>query len=238
MAKYIDEIFTVSAKKVIDYAVGFPMNIYTPVGNTEIKPVVIVLPAGNATINATQPIDWAKTFASRGYVGITASYKTGTYRGNPDEQKDAVENVWILLRYLIDHSTELSIDASKVFVMGISAGAITGIHSAIALNNRNMGYFNSSVSLAIPIKILASATIAGAATDIFLEYLEAGDPPNYFYHGMDDLTVTYSQAKKTFDKMIELGIPSTMMAFKDTGHKVGHKTEIEEDLVAKFELLL
>lgn len=238
--RYTDKIFTTANKTTVEYIPGFEADIYTPEGDTVTsRPVVIVMSGGGGSKEDVQ--NWAEQeWALRGYVGIAANYKDTVGDFNESKQEKAVINVWNLILFIQANTTKYGMNKRKILVMGVSAGGITAIQSSIALDNRNDPYFGtpSPIPSKAKMKILASATISGAASNKYQDMINAGDPPNYAYHGTEDHIVNYKTAVDTYNKMIEVGIKSTLMSFEGADHTIGHGDEIKADLIPKFAALL
>lgn len=260
---YIDPIFTDTQKKTITYAsrenIPLEANIFTPISIAsglavdERKPVVIVLHAGNGSYTDTQPESWARDeFAVRGYLGISAEFRLDDGEFFPELQRLAAINVLCLIRYLRFNKNSLGIKGRNIFVMGISAGGVTTFHSNLAQNNLSDPYFKDELNnlylyhsdgRPIPNNIVATATLAGAPNNKFLEFLTKDDSPNFSYHGTLDEKVLYSQDVRAVETMISLGIPSTLnqpdpRIFEGVGHAVGHKPEIVADMIPRFASLI
>lgn len=183
-------------------------------------------------------------FAQRGYVTMTIDYRGGGGNFNQQKQKLAVSDLWAAIRWVRLHADKLGVDPAKIFTGGVSAGALTALQANICANNLSDPFFQNDPEMNTsngdgPVNVLGSTTTSGAASGIFFDLIGEGDAPNFFYNGELDQTISFKQAMKTYEKMLEFGIPSTMMSFPDSGHKLGsHTAEINTDSALKFYNLL
>ncbi len=251
-ARYCNKIFSSSEVSVATYAFATAANItsgspesvwldlYTPKNDSDShRQAVIFGHAGGGDKADSQPASWCRDkFATRGFVCASINYRTVVGNFTEQTQKAALSDMHAAARFMRAHAVEYGIDPNKIIFMGVSAGAITAAQASITANNLSDLYFKDPIvnvsNSTFSSRACAAATLSGAATDIILGFLDANDPPIYLYHGIDDPTVVYSQAKLTYDNMVALSIPSALMSFANTGHKLGHGEEIEADLFAKL----
>jgi acetyl esterase/lipase len=250
--RYCNKIFSSSDISVATYAFATAANItsgapesvwldlYTPKNdNDSYRQAVIFGHAGGGDKADSQPANWCRDkFATRGFVCASINYRTVVGNFTEQTQKAALSDMHAAARFMRAHAQEYGIDPNKIIFMGVSAGAITAAQAAFTANNLSDPYFKDPIvnvsNSTFSSRACAAATLSGAVTDTILGFLDANDPPLYLYHGIDDPTIVYSQAKLTYDNMIALNIPSALMSFPNTGHKLGHSEEIEADLFAKL----
>lgn len=235
--RYLDQVFSEWTIETGEYQKDYAFNIFQPAGDTEDKrPVIIVFHAGGSDIASVT--SWCTDFVKLGYVTVAAEYKLTTGDFDPEKQMEAVINSWILIDYLRKNGDRYRIKKSKIFEMGISAGALVALQSAIGLNDKEDPYFQGAATHLKKITIKGSATLSGAANPDFMQFINAGDPPNHFYHGTEDHTIPYEVAVETCNTMIAAGIPSTLMAFEGKGHKLKSHNIIFNDLKLKIYALM
>jgi acetyl esterase/lipase len=99
------------------------MDIHTPVVRRSERPVPVVvvfhgggLVAGSRAATANV----AEYFASIGYVGVTSGYRLAPAAAWPEGGRDVAAAV----TWLRDHAAEFGGDPARVFVVGISTGAL------------------------------------------------------------------------------------------------------------------
>lgn len=104
----------------------------------EVKPLIIFM-FGSAfmpKLNGRKDksiVMLCKEFASRGYVTASVQYRTMNLL-TPSFTKSgyvATQDSRAALRHFVNHSEKYGIDVEKVFVGGVSAGAITAINTAM-----------------------------------------------------------------------------------------------------------
>ncbi len=231
--RYLNQVFYDWVIDSGEYKPGYNYIVYQPKNDSAKKrPFIIVYHAGGGKIQDVK--SWCEDWVKLGYVAMSGEYKLSTGDFNTTEQKNAVIKTWEFEDYLKVNSDKYRLKTKKCFEMGVSAGALTALQSGIGLNERSNPYFNNAFSPDIKIYIAATATLSGAANPDFMNFINAGDPPNFFYHGALDKTIPYSQALATYNKMISVGIPSKFMGFPDKGHKLESHDIIYKDLKQNF----
>lgn len=243
--KYCNEIYTQSEVTKATYVVGtaqdlfnstkiasIEADLYLPPSSDTARPAAVFAHAGGG--DKADGKVWCDRFATRGWACASLNYRTVVGNFDPQTQKAALSDMQETARWLRANATKYNIDPTRIVFIGSSAGAITSVQAAISANNQSDVYFNDPVvnksNPSYSSKACAAVTLSGASTDKVLTLLDANDPPAFMYHGEDDMTVPYSGAVKTYNSMIALGIPSNLMSFADTAHKLGHSEEIQAHL--------
>ncbi len=131
------------------------MNIFYPVndGSTSRPCIVWVHGGGFTGGNRNEMNELAQTWAERGYVSVTISYRLGFYGAFPldapfayDQAEvvracfRAVQDLRSALRFLVYSRERYRIDTARMIIGGGSAGAITALHAA---------YYDSADSLPV-----------------------------------------------------------------------------------------
>lgn len=218
------------------------MDVYTPNNDSVTnRPLAFMLHGGGGTRTNSGIVNWCKTrFAGRGYVCASIDYRgAATEEGfTAYNQKLAQSDLHSAIRYIRANASTFGIDPNMIILGGSSAGGITAVSAAITGNNLSDAYFSDSkVDIDNPNQpswSCASFTEPGAPNSVVENnMLESTDPPNYFYHGTDDMKIPYQSVVNTNNHMISLGIPSNLMSF-DAGHDLGHAEDIEADVMPRF----
>lgn len=150
--RYRDKLFpTVTMDSVLygnalnwdNSAQDLKMNIYQPVGDTASKRPLLILAHGGSFINGSRyNLDVAylcAEFAKRGYVCVSIQYRLGI-----DLAKFFTEGgtqfsnaVWrgaldgrAAIRFLRAHADSLKINTEKIYLGGVSAGGVLGLHAS------------------------------------------------------------------------------------------------------------
>ncbi|MES2380352.1 MAG: T9SS type A sorting domain-containing protein [Bacteroidota bacterium] len=142
----IDSVVYGNAAQYNNIAIDLKMNIYQPMGDTATNRPLLVLAHGGSFVNGTQydadVVYLCNEFAKRGYVCISLQYRLGV---NISEiildQNQAgpqfANAVWrgtldgrAAVRYLRAHLNTYKISAGQVYLGGVSAGGVLGLHEA------------------------------------------------------------------------------------------------------------
>lgn len=258
---YIDKIYTLDQIKESTHTYSedprLELNLYLPPEVKENFPVVIWMPAGGATKDDVQCVNWAKNeFACRGYAGITANVKETVGDFTPDKQYKAVSNTMAVIRWVRAHKEEFNLSGKKIFLGGNSAGSLSAVQTAISavyikevthagkegpLDAEDYEAFFGKVdynksNMGERIAVFGSAIISGAAGEFDKFIVEESDP-NYGYIGDQD-ELFYKGALKTQDAYRLKNVPSTMTVYAGKGHNIGEQDAIIADLIPKFAALV
>lgn len=119
------------------------MNIFQPEGDTATRRPLLVLAHGGSFINGSRyALDvtyLCNEFAKRGYVCVSIQYRLGIdiskFFLTPGPQ--FANAVWrgtldgrAAVRYLRAHADSLGIDTAQIYIGGVSAGGVLGLHEA------------------------------------------------------------------------------------------------------------
>ncbi len=128
------------------------IDIYKPVGdNNTLRPMILFIHGGGFSGgNYKDVTNQAKSFAQRGYVAATASYRLGFFRPVIPDQYPwaldkaeperaayrAMQDIKGAVRYLKGRNLSDSADVHNFFIGGFSAGAITSLNVAFVNDNK------------------------------------------------------------------------------------------------------
>lgn len=188
------------------------LDVYTPTGDTRTDRPVIVMAFGGSFIggNKSDVASISTLFAKMGYVVIAPNYRVGFF-GIPNQVSTtlavvrAAHDIKAVVRFLRKsvaiNSNPYGIDAERVIVGGISAGAIGAIHAAylddinefpaymandtaglggVEGNSGNLGYSST------PLAVLSFSGAIGDST-----WITQGSVPICSIHEELDQTVPY-----------------------------------------------
>lgn len=112
------------------------------------RPVILWVHGGGFTGGSRNDLEsYAKAFAQRGFVSVLPDYalvpqqdfatkifgvaaNAGTTLNVTNVSQEAQRNIQTAVRYLRASATSLNINPAKIYIVGVSAGAITGIRTA------------------------------------------------------------------------------------------------------------
>lgn len=224
--RYNSQIFqTITVAKDVRYganvtlggaATGLSMDIYQPANDTEINRPLVVLAHGGSYISGDKKdFTEAATFlAKAGYVVVSINYRlldvTPTQLAFKQVVINSVADMKAAVRYFtkdVATSNIYKIDASKIFIGGYSAGAITALHYAYVNTDAELtiiggttflDYVNSKGGLdgmsgneTFPSSVKGVLNISGALFNS--NFMNSNEPNLYSIHGTDDLVVPYLQ---------------------------------------------
>ena len=268
--RYIEDIFDVSVQYDIEYGentnetfIGtnytqtLYMDVYEPVGDElENRPLIIFM-FGGAFVGGSKSspdiVDLCTNYASMGYVAAAIDYRlTTNLILNPSPEKayeaviKAIQDLKASVRYFrMDDELydNFQIDSNRIYVGGVSAGAIASLNSvylnteeeALTLitsdhleslgglegNSGNPGYDSNMHGI---------VNLCGAIGDY--EWIEQPDIPIVSMHGDQDSTVPYSDNSVTLfglnvqvygsyiihQTMLELGNYSALHTYEGQDH--------------------
>ena len=140
IVKIWEEEFEIS--KSISYLIDYKSTVNLSIDNYRVndnktRPVLILIHGGAFLPNVGSKEDssikmLARQFSKRGFSVFSVEYRTMNFL-TPSFLKaayTATQDVKASIRYISNHQNELSIDAEKIFICGVSAGGITTLHSA------------------------------------------------------------------------------------------------------------
>ena len=228
--RYIDDIFSVSIINEVeygentnqtiidtDYTQTLYMDIYFPEDDSFTERPLIIFMFGGAFVGGSKEsadiVDLCNNYAKKGYVAAAIDYRlTTNLILNPSEEKayeaviKAIHDLKAAIRFFRMNDLlfdDFSIDVERIYVGGISAGAIASLNSvymdteqeALMLvtashlqelgglegNSGNAGYSSEAFGI---------VNLCGAIGS--LDWIEYPDRPIVSMHGDQDSTVPYS----------------------------------------------
>ncbi len=112
-------------------------DLYTPQGDThDLRPLIICVHGGGFIIGSKENEDmqmFCDSFASKGYVAVSIEYRLGINLADSKSSLRAmyrsVQDLRAAIRYFRAHADVYKVDASQVYVLGSSAGALAILHN-------------------------------------------------------------------------------------------------------------
>ena len=223
--RYIDNVYSDIKKTTVTYgenttATGsnqvLKMDIYEPEGDDAVMRPAIILAFGGSFIfgQRNDMKSYCEAFARKGYVAATIDYRLyPLLLGLPDslemtdEVVKAVSDMKASVRHLrMDAATTntFKVDPNNIFVGGLSAGAITALHTAYMDSGDDMpqyvldaidanggidGNTGSDDNKSYSSEVSGVLNLSGGLQDA--ELIDAGEVPLASVHGTNDGTVPY-----------------------------------------------
>ncbi|UMB59188.1 GDSL-type esterase/lipase family protein [Lutibacter sp. A80] len=170
----------------------------------------------------------SRYFASRGILAISAEYRVkNTHGTSPFE---CVEDGKSAIRWVRENAKKLNIDPNKIVASGGSAGGHVALTTALidGFENANENLSVSSIPNAVvgynPVldttkKGYGYKKVAGRETEISPAHqVKKGMPPMLIFHGTNDKTVPFENAKRFTKLMKEAGNECELIAVDNVGH--------------------
>jgi predicted esterase len=219
------------------------MNIYQPTGDTLSERPLMILAFGGAFVfgSKTSPdiVYLCEEFAKLGYVTAAIDYRLTTAlisQGNQQLATFAVlkasHDMRAAIRFFYkDAATANSykIDTSRIFIGGVSAGALAALHTAyldqlneipsiIASDTTGIGGIEGlSGNPGYSSEVAGVVNLCGALNDVTL--IEPNDPVLVSLHGTEDGTVPYGQDTVTlFNLNLEVAGSGAIHGHLDTAN--------------------
>ncbi|OAZ05064.1 alpha/beta hydrolase [Flavobacterium succinicans] len=216
--KYIDNLYTVSKTADLTYANALNIegnnqilkyDLYQPTeDNQTTRPLIIAIHGGGFIEGSKEnpgTVRLCETLTKKGYVSMSINYRLGYEQ--PKNEKTYSEAVWraqqdlrAAIRFAKANAAKLRIDASKVFILGGSAGAVTCLNvgylnqdeAPIIINQTKWGTIEgNSGNLNFSSSVKAIISIAGGLTNPSI--IKTGDAPVAFIHCNQDPVVPYNE---------------------------------------------
>ena len=196
----------------VDYAgsnVSLTLDAYYANGTQTNRPVVILthgggFGAGDKGYTVAQGNfypDMATAFATNGFVAFSINYRLwpGCPGGCPDEIDMAVADVMTALSWIRAHRTDYGVDATRVLIVGDSAGG--GLAVNTAYQSTNVNSFLGCISL--------WGGVPPYGTDVHpvnLGPITAQTPPTCMIHGTADSVVPYAISMNLSSNLTAAGV--------------------------------
>eukprot|EP01047_Picozoa_sp_COSAG01_P073413 COSAG01_NODE_11967_length_1825_cov_1.666280_1_plen_368_part_00 len=191
------------------------LNLYQPPASDmrKLRPAALCMTGGGFRTgdrNKFSTNNWAKHFASRGFVAITIDYRLGHSPGVP-ENRDAAYDAKAAVRWLVKHSKELRISTDHIVAFGSSAGGMTvaWLTAVREGNSGNAGYASN---------ITAGISLSGFLYNQEFPHVRAGQVPYLDFHGTADPTVPLPLAEATHEIFVRKGNPAAIIKIPGAKH--------------------
>lgn len=218
------------------------MNVFVPKGANEKTPFVLFI-HGGAWVSGDKN-DVGVVQLALGGAGIASAAINYRYASDTVHYPQLMNDVKSAIDYIIEHDNDWGINANKMAIGGISAGAHMALLYAYHYDSGN--HINSVISMAGPVDMtnvdfLNGATILklidGANKMVGAKY-EIGKPvpsqfqdaspikyvknvPTLIIHGTGDMVVPYAQAELLVGTMKQKGYTYDLLTVDGANHDLG-----------------
>ncbi|HZN15325.1 MAG TPA: alpha/beta hydrolase [Acidimicrobiales bacterium] len=257
--RYVDQLFPGYAKTA-DIAYGaapnstgavqtLTLDVYKPGGDTATnRALYIWVHGGNFRVGDKSSAGPLPDYVRRGWVGISINYRLRPeLPGNAalgaisdptslppfiDAVQDAQHDAQAAIRWARANAASLGIDATRIAIGGISAGAITSL--MVAFNPKDPG---TSGNPGQPSDVAAAVSHAGTYAPVLLgDAPVAGSPPIAIYHGTNDEQVPYLTAPLPCVLTLLRGNDCEFVTFIAQGHQT-MGTDLARDFLYRHVIL-
>ena len=237
--------------KTID-SIDLKLDIYTKVGHTGTAPLIIFVHGGSWSGGNKRDYKlYTIPFARKGYITASIQYRLSGVAKFPAQLLDVNDAIKFLKRNAADYH----IDASKIILVGGSAGGHLVLLSAYS----NLDDFNKNGADGITAEVQAIVDIYGP-TDITIEglrdlksleklmgksyddavatyeecspinYVSKNAPPTLIFHGTIDSLVPVAQSDVLNDTLTSLGVPVYYHRIDGWPHAMDVSVEVNDYL--------
>ncbi len=232
------------------------IDVYLPVKRNANGQAILICPGGGYAGLAYnwEGTDIAKWLNSIGIAGIVLKYRLPSPVSQPEPSKAPLQDAKQAMRLIRQNADSWNIDASKVGVMGFSAGG----HLASTLGTHIDPVKKDDIStrpdfmiLVYPvISMLEDITHKGSRNNLIGEEPSSEmiayysneqrvtdrTPPTFLIHSMDDKAVPVENSIRFYESLNKLQIPSEMHLYPHGGH--GYSLALDKGHLKEWTTLL
>lgn len=241
-SRYIDEIFSsVDITRDITFAPGLTMDVYAPSGDTAMNRPVMIAASGGGFLSQ-DPLsveNIARTFARRGYVGVTINYTVLSNFPNTQDELAigglrATHDMFAAVRFVrasAQGANTFNVRGDAIFVTGESAGGVMSMIAATLdpsdtisnqalqnfLNANGGAYGNIGSNNGVSSEIQGAMPLSGAILD--LTTIDTASAPMFAAHEEFDPVVPCDTAAEgsSFTGLVVSGSCDIIAAYQASG---------------------
>lgn len=199
------------------------LDVYQPNSNDASwkRPALIAIHGGGFLFgDKSEMTNLCREFAARGYVCFSINYRLV-----PDEPPGAaqdpyartvlaaVEDAHHATQWILANATKYNVDATRLFIGGSSAGAVTSMLLA----------YNPDIKTP---RFRAVADMWGTM-GTRVGWLKKSGPPLLIIHGKEDETITVSAAEQIDARARQIGLPHETFLIDGMGHSLPLNLEVK-----------
>jgi len=198
------------------------LDMYQPVGDTEVDRLAIVLIHGGAFAFGDKQqdlfVEMAQAFAKRGYVAFSINYRLANPGTNPSIPDTAVADALAALNWIKAHRAEFGLYPDKISIAGDSAGGFIVV---------NLCYQNEAAAgAAACLNLWGGGYVAGTFNaPIYPHPIAAATPPTLMIHGDEDRIVPYQTSVDLAAQLEEAAIYYELYTMEEADHYPWQRSE-------------
>ncbi|MEM7581886.1 MAG: alpha/beta hydrolase [Acidobacteriota bacterium] len=222
------------------------LDLYEPTAagaHGELLPALVIIHGGGFFGGSRQQehlVQIANEMATRGYVVVSIDYRLvpdepvpsprvepilqamidgqgGTPTANGVAAVAAIDDGLTALDWLREAAGSLGVDPARIGILGGSAGAITSVHMAYVLDN----YGVPAPALSFVVDLWGGSLIPPDDPAAAAAHLEAGEPPLFVIHGIEDRSVPVELSELLVARALEQGVVHEYHPIEGAGHGFG-----------------
>lgn len=217
------------------------LEVYKPVSGKASGAAVIVIPGGGygVVVYQGEGINIAKALTERGITAFILKYRLPSEASMPDKKIGPLQDAQQAIKLVRDNAAKWGIDASKVGIMGFSAGghlaatAATHFEKAYVDNASNTNLRPDFQILIYPVISMQDSLTHGGSRDNLLGktpsrqdidrfsnelQVRANTPPTYLTHAADDKLVDVDNSIAYFETLRRQKVPVEMHIYPKGDH--------------------
>ena len=217
------------------------LEVYKPVSGKASGAAVIVIPGGGygVVVYQGEGINIAKALTERGITAFILKYRLPSDAIMPDKKIGPLQDAQQAIKLVRDNAAKWGIDASKVGIMGFSAGghlaatAATHFEKAYVDNASNTNLRPDFQILIYPVISMQDSLTHGGSRDNLLGktpsrqdidrfsnelQVRANTPPTYLTHAADDKLVDVDNSIAYFETLRRQKVPVEMHIYPKGDH--------------------
>lgn len=220
------------------------LEIYLPTAGKRTGAAVVIVPGGGygAIAYTHEGTDIAKEFNAFGVAAFVLKYRLPSDKIMPDKTIGPLQDAQQAIKTVRMRAAEWKIDATKVGILGFSAGghlastAGTHFNKTLIENNENTDLRPDFMVLVYPVISLSDSLMHKGSRDNLLgtnanetlirQYsndlqITAQTPPTLLIHAGDDKGVKVGNSIKFYEGLIKNGVSAEMHLYPSGGHGFG-----------------
>jgi dienelactone hydrolase len=214
-----------TAVDVFGTPVSLQLDLYVPpAGGPAYRPLVVLAHGGGFFTGDRDAMETtARGYARRGYVAAAIGYRLDPDSDATPERylaaaTNGIDDGMEAVRWLRDNAPEYAIDASRIAVMGTSAGGAIALGIAVAGDPTPTGPL-AGVSKEVAAAVSTGATLSPGLGSGFLTF-EASDAPTLMFHYDVDTTTRFTAdySRLTCDLQVAAGSSCRFVQQPGAGH--------------------